>query len=182
MHFHCSWSSAPLQSVHTFVIYFMEHSSLHPLTHPSTLNVPTLPVHEFFSISLIPLLSIAFSPFPLLFLLLSPLIYLNHPPGENRSPPQSGTNCFVRFMNPEPNPDKRTLVRTAVLFVFAWVICFCLRDCTVIKVFIVLPCCSCGWRDGLKLHSTSKLSQIWSRGQMARNAVGTNEIRPNCSW
>lgn len=57
------------------------------------------------------LLSVAFSPFPLLFLLLSTLIYLNLPPGENRSLPQSGTNCFVRFMSPEPNPDKRSLVR-----------------------------------------------------------------------
>lgn len=94
----------------------------------------SFPFHSF-------LLSIAFSPFPLLFLLLSPLIYLNHPPGENRSPPQSGTNCFVRFMNPEPNPDKRTLVRTAVLFVFARV-----TDCNVIKVFIVLLCCSCECR------------------------------------
>lgn len=137
--------------------------------------VPTLPVVEFFSVSLIPPLSIAFSPFPLLFLLLSPLIYLNHPPGENRSPPQSGTNCFVRFTHPEPNPDKRSLVRTAVLFVFARV-----TDCAVIKVFIVPLRCSCGCREGLKPHSTSKVSQIWSRGQMARNAAGTNEISPNC--
>lgn len=105
----------------------------------------------------------------------SPLIYLNHPPRENRSPPQSGTNCFVRFTNPEPNPDKRTLVRTAVLFVFARV-----TDCAVIKVFIVPPCCSCGCREGLKPHSTSKLSQMWSRGRMARNAVGTNGRSPNC--
>lgn len=104
---------------------------------------PHCPWLNSFSISLIPPLSIAFSPFPLLFLLLSPLIYLNHPPGENRSPPQSGTNCFVRFTNPEPNPDKRTLVRTAVLFVFAGV-----SDCAVIKVFTVPMCCSCGCGEG----------------------------------
>lgn len=167
-HFNCkSW----------VLLYTLCLSSILVPIHPSPLNVPTLLMLEFFSISLIPPLSIAFSPFPLLFLLLSPLIYLNHPPGENRSPPQSGTNCFVRFTNPEPNPDKRTLVRTAVLFVFARV-----TDCAVIKVFIVPPCCSCGCGEGLKPRSTSKLSQIWSEDQMARYAVGTNEISPNCYW
>lgn len=64
-------------------------------------------------------LSTALSPFPLLFLRLSPLIYLNHPPGENRSPPQSGTNCFVRFMNPEPNPRQKNSCKDH------FVICFC---------------------------------------------------------
>lgn len=79
----------------------------------------------------------------------STLIYLNHPPGENRSAPQSGTNCFVRFTNPEPNPDKRTLVRTAVLFVYARV-----TDCGVIKVFIVPLCCNCGCGGSLAAHQS----------------------------
>lgn len=129
-------------TVHTL----FSHPSLHPALHPSALNVPTQPMLEFFSISLVPLFSIALSPLSLLFLLLSPQICLNYPPGGNRSPPQSGTNCFVRFMNPEPNPDKRTLVRTALLFVFAGV-----TDCAVIKVFIVPLRCSYVWERAWSL-------------------------------
>ena len=128
---------------------------------------------EFFSISLIPPLSIAFSPFPLLFLLLSPLIYLNHPPGENRSPSQSGTNCVVRFMNPEPNPDKRTLVRTAVLFVFARV-----TDCAVIKVFIVPPRCSCGCRGGPEASQHIKAVTNTEPGPNGKQRCGHKWYKP----
>lgn len=96
-------------------------------------------------------------------LLSSSLTHLNRHPGENRGPLQSVTNCFVRFTNPEPNPDKRTLVKTAVLFVYAWVTYWCL-----IKVFIVLLCCACGRREGPKPCSTSKQSQmLWAQMKLA---------------
>lgn len=89
------------------------------IIHPSILFKCSHSTHGWILFHFTHSLSVAFSPFPLLFLLLSPLIYLNHPPGENRSLSQSGTNCFVRFTNPEPNPDKRFLVRAVSLFVFA---------------------------------------------------------------
>lgn len=106
---------------------------------------------------------------------LSAQIYLNHASGENRSPPQSGTNCIVRFMHPKAEPDKRRLVKAAVLFVFAR-----LADCAVIKVFLLLLCCSCGCGAGLELYGTSKLSPVWSRGRTARNAVGANGMSWHC--
>lgn len=108
----------------------------------------------------------SFSPFPLLFLLLSPLIYLNHPPGENRSPPQSGTDCFVRFMNPEPNPDKRTLVQNRC------VICFCPR-------YLFLPERLCRYQS---IYCAAVL-QLWmQRGPGASQhikAVTNREQGPN---
>lgn len=85
-------------------------------------------------------------------LALSPLIFLNHPSGENRSLPQSGTNCFVRFTNPEPNPDKRTLVKAAVLFVFARI-----TDCAVIRVFIVQL-----WMQGERKKERGRGKGPWS--------------------
>lgn len=91
---------------------FITHPCIHLHIHP-ILNGPILPMIEFL---LTQLLSHHFHCYFCSTVLLISDIFKPSPWGENRSPPQSGTNCFVRFTNPEPNPDKRTLVRTAVLF------------------------------------------------------------------
>lgn len=107
-------------------------------------------------------LSIAFSPFPVLFL---PLINLNPPSGENRRPPQSGTNCFVQFTNPEPNLDKRSLVKGRC------VICLCQNY--ILRCYQIIYC--------------AVVLQLWVPGgpgasqriKAVTNAVGTNEISPS---
>lgn len=142
---------------------------------PISSNVPTLPAFNF-CVSTVSPLFVAFSPFPLLFLLLSTLIYLNLPPGENRSLPQSGTNCFVRFMSPEPNPDKRSLVRPLCYLFFAKV-----TDWAVIKVCFVPPCCICGDRKARSL-TAHQSCHIKDKGPTETNAGGTNQIIQNFCW
>lgn len=146
-----------------FYYVFIIHPCIRPrpLVWLASLNVPTPLIIEFLLVffSLRCRFLTIFTVIPAS--LSAPLIYLNPPPGENRSPPQSGTNCFVRFTDPEPNPDKRTLVRTAMLFV-----CARLADCGVIKVFIVQLCSNCGCREGsLAAHQSCHKSEAGAKWQ-----------------
>lgn len=145
---------------------------IHPCILPSNLNVPTpLMIESLLVFSPAPLLSHHFHCYSC-FSLLSSDIFKPSPWGEQK--PASIWNqlfCSVHESRTKPRQKNSCKDRS--------VICLCptYRLCCYQSIYCaaVLQL----WMQGGKPCSTSKLSQIWSGGQMARNALGTNEISTN---
>jgi len=116
------WHSTPSKT---------QSSSIHPSSvhhlfiHPSISTVPTTAslsgCHSFLVLTPSTVISVA-------------LVYLNRASGENRSSPQSGTNCFVRSMIPEPKRPTKELLLAVLYYLSPAQV----TDCAAIKAHFSL--------------------------------------------